>query len=96
MELWLDILMDALIDSIKLFPFLLLTYLLMEYLEHKLKKEVLKVKDKTQVDYEESAFDDDDDFDLFDGIMESTEDDIFAEAMTDADDLLADLDEIIL
>ena len=29
MELWLDILMDALIDSIKLFPFLLLTYLLM-------------------------------------------------------------------
>ena len=35
MELWLDILMDALIDSIKLFPFLLLTYLLMEYLEHK-------------------------------------------------------------
>lgn len=61
-----------------------------------LKKEVLKVKDKTQVDYEESAFDDDDDFDLFDGIMESTEDDIFAEAMTDADDLLADLDEIIL
>ena len=35
MELWLDILMDALIDSIKLFPFLLLTYLLMEYLQHK-------------------------------------------------------------
>ncbi|MGN1206228.1 MAG: putative manganese transporter [Eubacterium sp.] len=35
MELLLDIFMDALIDSIKLLPFLLLTYLLMEYLEHK-------------------------------------------------------------
>lgn len=31
----LDILMDALIDSIKLVPFLFVTYLIMEYLEHK-------------------------------------------------------------
>lgn len=35
METIIDILMDALIDSIKLIPFLFLTYLLMEYLEHK-------------------------------------------------------------
>ena len=35
MELWIDIFIDALIDSSKLLPFLLLTYLLMEYLEHK-------------------------------------------------------------
>lgn len=31
----LDILMDALIDSVKLIPFLFITYLIMEYLEHK-------------------------------------------------------------
>lgn len=31
----LDILMDAVIDSIKLVPFLFVTYLIMEYLEHK-------------------------------------------------------------
>lgn len=31
----LDVLMDTLIDSIKLFPFLLLTYIAMEYLEHR-------------------------------------------------------------
>ena len=31
----LDILMDAIIDSIKLVPFLFVTYLIMEYLEHK-------------------------------------------------------------
>ena len=30
-----DVLMDTLVDSIKLFPFLLLTYLAMEYLEHR-------------------------------------------------------------
>ena len=35
MELWIDIFMDALMDSLKLLPFLFLTYLLMEYLEHK-------------------------------------------------------------
>ena len=31
----LDIIIDTLIDSIKLFPFLFITYLLLEYLEHK-------------------------------------------------------------
>ncbi len=31
----LDILKDAILDSIKLIPFLLVTYLIMEYLEHK-------------------------------------------------------------
>lgn len=31
----LDILLDAIIDSIKLLPFLFITYLIMEYIEHK-------------------------------------------------------------
>ena len=35
MEFILDILLDAVIDSVKILPFLFLTYLLMEYLEHK-------------------------------------------------------------
>ena len=34
----IDILLDAIIDSLKLLPFLLVTYLLMEYLEHKTSK----------------------------------------------------------
>lgn len=33
--MFIDALLDSLIDSIKLIPFLFLTYLLMEYLEHK-------------------------------------------------------------
>lgn len=40
-----DILLDAIIDSVKLVPFLFLTYLVMEYIEHKTKdktKEVIK------------------------------------------------------
>lgn len=32
----LDIIIDTLIDSVKLFPFLFLTYLAMEYIEHKM------------------------------------------------------------
>lgn len=32
----LDILLDTVIDSLKLIPFLFITYLIMEYLEHKL------------------------------------------------------------
>ncbi len=36
-----DILLDAIIDSIKLIPFLFVTYLIMEYIEH-------KTKDKTK------------------------------------------------
>lgn len=35
LEIIIDILMDGLIDSLKLVPFLFVTYLLMEYLEHK-------------------------------------------------------------
>ena len=31
----LDIILDTLIDSIKLLPFLFVTYLILEYLEHK-------------------------------------------------------------
>lgn len=37
----IDIIKDTLFDAIKLLPFLFLTYLLMEYLEH-------KTGDKTQ------------------------------------------------
>ena len=31
----LDVILDAVIDTVKLIPFLFLTYLAMEYLEHK-------------------------------------------------------------
>lgn len=34
MELFLDALLDTLLDTARLFPFLFLTYILMEYLEH--------------------------------------------------------------
>lgn len=37
----IDILLDAIIDSVKLLPFLFITYLIMEYIEH-------KTKDKTK------------------------------------------------
>lgn len=40
-----DVLLDAMIDSVKLVPFLFVTYLIMEYIEHKTKdktKEVVK------------------------------------------------------
>lgn len=45
----LEILEDAIIDSVKLIPFLFLTYLLMEYIEHKTKektKETIKKSGK--------------------------------------------------
>lgn len=44
-----DILLDAMIDSIKIVPFLLITYLIMEYIEHKTKdktKEAIKKSGK--------------------------------------------------
>ena len=45
----LDILKDSIIDSVKLLPFLLITYIIMEYIEHKTKnktKEVVKKSGK--------------------------------------------------
>lgn len=45
----IDVLLDAIIDSVKLVPFLLLTYLIMEYIEHKTKdktKEIIKKSGK--------------------------------------------------
>lgn len=45
----LEIIKDALIDSIKLIPFLLITYIIMEYIEHKTKdktKETIKKSGK--------------------------------------------------
>ena len=35
MDLLIDVIKDTIIDSARIFPFLFLTYLLMEYLEHK-------------------------------------------------------------
>lgn len=35
MDLLIDVVLDSLVDSVKLLPFLFVTYLLMEYLEHK-------------------------------------------------------------
>ena len=45
----LDVIKDTLIDGIKLLPFLFITYLLMEYIEHKMgkkSKELIKKSDK--------------------------------------------------
>lgn len=39
----LDILLDTIIDSLKILPFLFFTYLLMEYLEHKMSDKTKKV-----------------------------------------------------
>lgn len=47
MELLIDIFMDALIDSIKLLPFLFITYLIMEYIEHKTNKKTEKLIKKS-------------------------------------------------
>lgn len=45
----IDVLLDAIIDSVKLIPFLFVTYLIMEYIEHKTKdktKETIKKSGK--------------------------------------------------
>lgn len=49
MDKMLDIIKDTILDSIKLLPFLFITYLLMEYIEHKMgnkSKEIMKKADK--------------------------------------------------
>ena len=43
----LDILLDTFLDSLKLLPFLLITYLIMEYLEHKSLKSNTKLMEKS-------------------------------------------------
>ena len=46
-KIMLDIILDAVIDSIKLLPFLFVTYLLMEYLEHKMSEKTKNVVKKS-------------------------------------------------
>ena len=48
MELIFDIVLDAVIDSVKILPFLFITYLLMEYLEHKTAEFTESVVQKTE------------------------------------------------
>ena len=42
----LDVIKDTVIDSLKLLPFLFLTFLLMEYFEHKMKNKSKKIVEK--------------------------------------------------
>ena len=42
----IDILMDTIVDSIKLLPFLFITYLIMEYIEHKMTEKNKKIIQK--------------------------------------------------
>lgn len=46
MDIILDALLDTVIDSLKLLPFLFLTYLLMEFLEHKASKKTVEIVEK--------------------------------------------------
>ena len=48
MELIIDVVMDALVDSLKILPFLFITYLLMEYLEHKTQEYTSAIVQKTE------------------------------------------------
>ena len=48
MELILDVVLDALIDSLKILPFLFITYLIMEYLEHKTAEFTSGIVEKTE------------------------------------------------
>ncbi len=40
----IDVLLDGLIDTLKLLPYLLITFLILEYIEHKLSKKNHKFK----------------------------------------------------
>ena len=44
---WKDVAVDTLVDAAKLFPFLLITYIFMEYLEHHTEKRSLKWLEKS-------------------------------------------------
>ncbi|WP_051538071.1 putative manganese transporter [Butyrivibrio proteoclasticus] len=48
MEMVLDVVIDALIDSLKILPFLFITYLIMEFLEHKTQEYSSKIVEKTE------------------------------------------------
>ena len=47
MQTILNILQDTAIDTIKLIPFLFITYLIMEYIEHKTSNKVKQVIQKS-------------------------------------------------
>ncbi len=48
MDMVLDVVLDALIDSFKILPFLFITYLIMEYLEHKTQEVSAAIVEKTE------------------------------------------------
>lgn len=48
MEMILDVVLDAVIDSLKILPFLFVTYLIMEYLEHKTQEFTSNIVEKTE------------------------------------------------
>lgn len=48
MDLILDIVVDAIIDSVKILPFLFITYVVMEYLEHKTQDYTASLVQKTE------------------------------------------------
>ena len=48
MELIFDVILDAVIDSLKILPFLFITYLIMEYLEHKTQDFTSSIVERTE------------------------------------------------
>lgn len=48
MDLIIDVIVDALIDSVKILPFLFITYLVMEFLEHKTEDFTSNIVQKTE------------------------------------------------